>query len=182
MDAPGAFSSDTGATGASATLAGLERAGTAIAENILGLVGKSRFFADFSREDIACLAGYMEVYRAQPGDVIIREKDQGDFMMLIVEGEVDILKESHRTEPRHMTSAGPGMTVGEMSMIDGAPRFASCVATRPTTFTVLSRDKMAKIILDHPGLGSKLLVKIVTLLSHRLRQTSLRLLRMMDDL
>ena len=161
----------------------LERvgAGTAIASEIFGLVGKSQFFTEFSKEDISTLAGYMEVYRAQPGEILIREGDEGDFMVLIVDGEIDILKKSHRAEQQHMTSAGPGMTLGEMSMIDGEPRFATCMASQPTTFAVLSRDSMAKIILDHPSLGSKILVKMVTMLSLRLRQTSARMLRMMDE-
>ena len=164
-------------------LARLERvgAGTAIASEIFGLVGKSQFFTEFSKEDISTLAGYMEVYRAQPGEIIIREGDEGDFMVLIVDGEVDILKKGHRSAQQHMTSAGPGMTLGEMSMIDGEPRFATCMASQSSTFAVLTRDNMAKIILDHPSLGSKILVKMVTMLSLRLRQTSGRLLRMMED-
>ena len=164
-------------------LAKLERvgAGTAIATEIFGLVGRSQFFTEFSKEDISTLAGYMEVYRAQTGEIIIRESDEGDFMVLIVDGEVDILKKSHRAGQQHMTSAGPGMTLGEMSMIDGEPRFATCMASQPTTFALLTRDNMAKIILDHPSLGSKVLVKMVTMLSLRLRQTSGRLLRMMEE-
>lgn len=164
-------------------LAKLERvgAGTAIAGEIYGLVGKSQFFTEFSKDDISTLSGYMEVFRAQPGEIIIRESDEGDFMVLIVDGEIDILKKSHRSEQQHMTSAGPGMTLGEMSMIDGEPRFATCMASQPTTFAVLTRDNMAKIILDHPSLGSKILVKMVTMLSQRLRQTSARLLRLMEE-
>ena len=77
-------------------LAKLERvgAGTAIATEIFGIVGRSQFFTEFSKEDISTLAGYMEVYRAQPGEIIIRESDEGDFMVLIVDGEVDILKKA----------------------------------------------------------------------------------------
>ena len=66
-------------------------------------------------------------------------------------------------------------------MIDGEPRFATCMASQPTTFAVLTRDNMAKIILDYPGLGSKILVKMVTMLSSRLRQTSSRMLRLMEE-
>src|SRR5262249_36818849 len=154
--------------------------GTAIADQIYGLVGKSLFSAEFSREDVAVLAGYMSVYRAQPGEVIIREGDGGDYMLLIVEGYVDILKQGMRREQQHMTVVGPGMTLGEMSMIDGEPRFATCVATEPTVFAVLHRDEMAKIILDHPSLGSKILVKLVSMLSGRLRQTSARLLQYLE--
>jgi CRP-like cAMP-binding protein len=125
-------------------LLNLEKVGkdAAMADEVFGLVGKSQFFSEFSREDILLLA------------------DRG--------------------EQQHMTSVGPGLTLGEMSMIDGEPRFATCLATRPTVFAVLSRDNMAKIILDHPDLGSKILVKLVTMLSLRLRQTSAKLLNSME--
>jgi CRP/FNR family transcriptional regulator, cyclic AMP receptor protein len=154
--------------------------GTAITDEIFGLVGHSPFFAEFSREDISILAGYMNVFRAQPGETIIRESDGGDFMLLVIEGAVDIFKRSTRSEQQHMTNVGPGMTLGEMSMIDGEPRFATCIATETTLFAVLYRDDMAKIILDHPSLGSKILVKLVSMLSARLRQTSARLLQYME--
>src|SRR5262245_41686005 len=154
--------------------------GTALADEIYGLVGRSLFFAEFSREDVVVLAGYMDVYRVQPGDVIITEGDGGDYMLLIVEGYVDILKKGLRHEQQHMTTAGPGMTLGEMSMIDGEPRFATCIASEPTVFAVLRRDDMAKIILDHPSLGSKILVGLVSMLSARLRQTSARLLQYLE--
>lgn len=154
--------------------------GTAIAEVIFRLVGRSPFFEEFSREDISMLAGYMDVYRAQPGETIIREGEAGDYMLLVVEGAVDILKRTLRQEQQHMTTVGPGMTLGEMSMIDGEPRFATCVASEATTFAVLHRDDMAKIIVDHPALGSKILVKLVSMLSSRLRQTSAKLLQYME--
>jgi len=160
----------------------LERAGkgTAIAEEIFALVGRSPFFAELSREDISIMAGYMDVYRAQAGETLIRENDGGDFMLLLVSGAVDIFKRGMSGEQQHMTNVGPGMTLGEMSMIDGEPRFATCIATEPTSFAVLHRDDMAKIILDHPSLGSKILVKLVSMLSARLRQTSARLLQYME--
>ena len=160
----------------------LERVGkgSALANEIFGLVGRSQFFAEFSREDISVLAGYMNVYRAHPGEIIIRENDGGDFMLLLVEGAVDIFKKGMRGEQQHMTSVGPGMTLGEMSMIDGEPRFATCIPTETTVFAVLHREDMAKIILDHPSLGSKILVKLVSMLSARLRQTSARLLQYME--
>ena len=73
------------------------------------------------------------------------------------------------------------MTLGEMSMIDGEPRFATCIASQLTVFAVLTRDSMAKIILDDRSLGSKILINMVTMLSLRLRQTSARLLRVMEE-
>ena len=63
-----------------------------IADELGSLLGRAPLFSDFSRDDVKSLAEYMGVYRAQPGETIIREGDVGDFMLLIVRGEVDILK------------------------------------------------------------------------------------------
>jgi len=154
--------------------------GTVFSNEIFGLVGRSLFFAEFSREDISILAAYMDVYRVRTDQIIIREADGGDFMLLVIEGAVNILKKGMRGDQQHMTKALPGMTLGEMSMIDGEPRFATCIATEPTVFAVLHRDDMAKIILDQPSLGSKILVKLVSMLAARLRQTSAKLVQYME--
>jgi CRP/FNR family cyclic AMP-dependent transcriptional regulator len=153
--------------------------GEPYAGHIFDLVGQSPFFAEFEREDIDLLAGYMRVYRAQGGQALIREGDDGDFMLLIITGAVDIYKNNTQGERQLMTSVGPGVTLGEMSMIDGEPRFATCIATDTTIFAVLTRDSMANIIVEKPSLGAKILIKLVTLLSQRLRQTSARLLQFM---
>ena len=165
-----------------ALLGRFERIGdnATIAEELGTLLGRAPLFSDFSHEDIRTLAEYMGVYRAQPAETIIREGDVGDFMLLIIRGEVDILKRGHHREQQHMTSVGAGTTIGEMSMIDGEPRFATCRTSQATTFGVLTRDNMAKIILEQPQLGSKILVKLVTMLSARLRQTSAKLMRYME--
>jgi len=154
--------------------------GTALAQQIFDMIGHSKFFADFNRGDVQTLAGFMQVYRAEPGSMIIREGDIDDYMLLIISGKVDIVKTDKRGVIQAMTSVGPGMTLGEMSMIDGEPRFATCIAVEPTTFSVLSRDSMVRIILEEPALGAKLLIKLVTLLSQRLRQTSSTLLHYME--
>lgn len=151
--------------------------GTAFAEQIFSLIPRSQFFAEFNRADIAELAGYMRVYRAQPGQTIIREGDIGDYMLLLISGEVDVCKKNLVGEKQHLASVTPGTTLGEMSMIDGAPRFASCVALKETTFGVLSRANMGKIILENPALGAKILIRLVTMLSQRLRHTSSMLLQ-----
>lgn len=153
---------------------------TTLAPRIHDLIGSARFFDDFRLEDIEQLSAYMAAYRAPPGGIIIREGQVDDYMLLLIEGKVEIVKTDKRGQRQAMTTVGPGMTLGEMSMIDGDPRFATCIAIDTTTFAVLTRDNMVRIILERPELGAKLLIKLVTLLSHRLRQTSLTLLHYME--
>lgn len=159
----------------------LENLGTAeaFADQIFSLVGSSPFFAEFNSEDIKLLTGYMDVYRAQPGQTIIREGDAGNYMLMIIRGEVDIFKKNLMGEQQHLTSVTQGTMLGEMSMIDGEPRFATCIAVQEIIFGVLTRDNMVKIILEKPSVGAKILIKLVTLLSQRLRHTSAMLLQYM---
>ena len=119
----------------------------------------------------------MHVYRAKPQSTILQEGETGDYMLMVIDGEVDIFKTNLLGGQQYLTSVKAGATLGEMSMIDGAPRFATCIALRNTTFGVLTRDNMGRIIHERPGLGAKILIKLVTLLSQRLRQTSAQLLQ-----
>jgi CRP-like cAMP-binding protein len=160
-------------------LEGLTRLGdgAAFANTVYSLVGHSQFYADFNADDIKLLAGYMDVYRAQPGQTVIREGDIGDYMLMIIDGEIDIFKRNLRGDQQHITVVTPGMMLGEMSMIDGEPRFATCIAAKEAIFGVLTRDSMVKIILEKPSVGAKILIKLVSLLSQRLRHASAMLLQ-----
>jgi CRP-like cAMP-binding protein len=149
-------------------------------EQIFLMIGHSRFFSDFTRENIQKMTAFMQVYQAEPGELVIREGDVDDYMLFIIEGRVNIVKTDSHGERRPMTIVGPGSILGEMSMIDGEPRFASCIALESTTFSVLSRDSMVRIIMEEPALGAKILIKLVTLLSERLRDTSSSLLHYLE--
>lgn len=144
-------------------------------EQVSALLKQSPMFADFSGEEVALLAGYMKVYRVQPGLVFIKEGDVGDYMMLVIDGQVDVYKEDSNHVKKMIATVGPGKTLGEMSMIDGEPRFATCVAVGVTTFAALRRENFDLILSEHSSLGAKILTKMVALLSQRLRQVSSRL-------
>ena len=162
-------------------LAHLEFLGDAVqfAGQMHALIPNSALLENFSPGEVQLLANFMDVYRAAPGAEIIREGDGGDFMLMVLEGRVEVLKRDRWNTPQVLASVDAGRTLGEMSMIDGEPRFATCIAVEPTTFAVLSREAMVRIILEAPSLGAKLLIKLVTLLSQRLRQTSSTLLHYM---
>jgi CRP-like cAMP-binding protein len=165
-----------------ARLAQLESVGDAaqFAARIHGLITFSPLFENFNLTEVGLLADFMQVYRSEPGVEIIREGETGDFMVFLIEGRIEVFKQDRWNAPRLIALIGPGESFGEMSMIDGEPRFASCVAAEPSLLAVLSRDSLARIILDQPTLGAKILMELVLMLSQRLRQTSSRLMDYMD--
>jgi len=165
-----------------ARLAQLESLGDAVpfAGRIHGLIKFSPLFENFNLVEVSLLSQFMQVYRTEPGAEIIREGETGDFMVFIIEGSIEVFKEDRSHAPRLIALIAPGQSFGEMSMIDGEPRFASCVSAEDCVIAVLSRDSLARIILEQPTLGAKILMELVLMLSQRLRQTSSKLLDYMD--
>ena len=139
-----------------------------------------QLFEDFEPEELGDLARYMRCYRAPAGTEVIREGDEGDFMLLVLDGGLEIVKKDVRGLPQVMGSAGPGKTLGEMSLIDGAPRFASCVAVEAVEFAVLDRESLSRIIAEEPKVGVKLLMELLMLLNQRLRNVSKQLMECVE--
>src|SRR5207253_2845236 len=137
-------------------------------------------FEDFERAEVRLLSHFMQVYRVPAGTEIIHEGDAGDFMLLIIDGEIDIFKNDKDGMRKRIAVVGAGKTLGEMSMIDGAPRFSTCIALTEVTFSMLTRDSLTHIIAQQPMLGAKILMELVVMLSQRLRQTSEKLVNFLE--
>lgn len=153
---------------------------TQFVDRIMTIVDHIALFEDFEREDIDLLAGYMPCYRAPAGAQIITEGEEGDFLVLLISGLVEILKRDAHGRAKTVGTAPAGKTLGEMSMIDGEPRAASCVAVDDTVFAVLDRDSLTRVVTDEPGIGIKVLIELVQLLSQRLRQATAQLADQID--
>jgi len=121
------------------------------------------------------------VYSAGEGLEVIREGDGGDFMLMVLEGRIEVYKRDRWNTPQLLAAVEAGRTLGEMSMIDGEARFASCIAAVPTLIAVLDRERLARIIVEQPLLGAKVLMELVLMLTQRLRHTSERLLGLLDE-
>ena len=136
---------------------------------------------DLSDAEADALGALMPLVRAQPGQVMIREGDVGDWMLLILSGTVDVTKKSEHDETSRLAVIKEGAAVGEMSMLDSAPRYASCTAIEEVQAGVLTRATIAHLIQENPKVGAKLLVKLTQLLAQRLRNTSNQLVKLIQS-
>jgi CRP/FNR family transcriptional regulator, cyclic AMP receptor protein len=167
------------------------------------LLEHSPLLEDFTPEEADVLAASMLLVRAQPGQVLIREGDAGDWMMLILKGTVDVTKhielraddaadgqpgtvpdvagvvKMESTESR-VAVLQRGAAIGEMSMLDSGLRYTTCTAIEPVEAGVLGSHAIGLLIRDHPGVGAKLLVKITQLMAQRLRNVSNQLVKLLQ--
>lgn len=145
-------------------------------DEILGIIDHILLFEDLRPAEVSRLCAKMECYCAKRGDVIMKENDDGDFLVIILTGEVAVVKQGGSGGDKQLAVVGPGASLGEMSLINGKPRFATCIALEPTDIAVLTRDTIYDILVLHPSLGNKVLLILLQITSQRLRETSDRLL------
>lgn len=152
------------------------------------LMQQSALLRDFSPAEAELLGASMLRVKAQPGQLLIAEGEVSDWMMILLQGTVDVGKrkigaETDTQEPGDITRLAvlkEGAVIGEMSMLDGEPRYASCWALSEVEAAVLTRGAVGRLISSHPAVGAKLLVKLTQLLAQRLRNTSSQLVKVLQ--
>jgi CRP/FNR family transcriptional regulator, cyclic AMP receptor protein len=154
---------------------------TPFVERINEIIERISLFEDFEPAEISVLASYMTCYQAPMGIEVIREGEIGDFMLLVLNGTLEVVKKDSNGLPTRIGTAGPGKTLGEMSVIDGEPRFGSCVSLTDVQFGVLDREQLTRLIADEPKVGIKLLMQFLLSLNQRLRQVSGQLMVLMEQ-
>ena len=153
------------------------------------LLAQSPLLRDFTPAEAELLGGYMLRVGGQPGQLMIAEGEASDWLMILMRGTVDIGKRkvgapADHQEPGDSTRLAvlrEGAVIGEMSMLDGEPRYASCRALSDVEAAVLTRPAVARLISEHPALGAKLLVKLTQQLAQRLRNTSNQLVKILRN-
>jgi CRP/FNR family transcriptional regulator, cyclic AMP receptor protein len=131
-----------------------------------------------TKEEAFTVVSYMTPRKIPEGTTFITEGDDSDtgYMMLLLEGEVTVenIVVSRRT-PVTVTVLGPGSLIGEMGLVDGQARLASCTASTDSRCAVLTRVALEKLGQDDPQTATKLMSAVALRIAERLRDTSEKL-------
>jgi CRP-like cAMP-binding protein len=131
-----------------------------------------------SEAEALTVVGFMQPQRFAEGTTIIRqgETTDTDFMALVVEGEITVeALTARRVNPCTVTVLGPGSLIGEMALVDGAARSASCTASTNVHCAVLTREALETLITEQPTTAAKLMTAVAQRLAERLRESGNKL-------
>lgn len=145
---------------------------SALLDEISDMLIECPLFNQLQAEDIRLLARHFSILNMNKGAVIFKEGDDGTFMCIVHEGRVSIVKANQDDEPVVMASEGPGRALGEMAVLDGERRSATCVAETDCIFLTLSKEAMDKMLEEQPRVGAKVLRALAISLSRRMRWTA----------
>lgn len=133
---------------------------------------------DLTLADAMKVVGYMRPKVLRAGTVFIREGEtrRNDYLLLVLEGDITVESElTGHNESMVVNVIGPGHILGEMGLLDGAPRSATCTATTDVVVALLSRTALMRLMRDEPRVGSRLLLALSTRMAQRLRETTRKL-------
>lgn len=144
-------------------------------KELADMLDDTKWAAHFNRDEIEMIASHMNVVLYNAGDVIFQEGDDEHYMAFIIDGEVEIRKQSSDETEKIIVTLSRRTHFGEMAFIDDQTRSATAVAKKGVTLLVLTRDNFDCLCDFQPTLGIKILKLIARLISDRLRMTTGRL-------
>jgi CRP-like cAMP-binding protein len=125
-----------------------------------------------SLADANCVAQHMRLVNFAKGMALIRQGDdqRADYLLLLLEGDVLVdTTADGATDAVAIAVVGPGSIIGEMALLDGGQRSASCIAMSPVQAAGLSRQGLERLIELHPQVAAKLMVELASRIADRLR-------------
>jgi len=124
-------------------------------------------------EQIAYLDEILDIRHYRNGDQIIGQGDTTTDMYFLSAGAVSVVMNvtgSQRTV--RLSGLRPGVTFGEMGMINETARSTSVIADQDVSCFVLSRDAFHRLVDERSDIVTVLLMNMMQEMSNRLRITS----------
>ena len=125
--------------------------------------------------ELTIIARHMNYFELEPGELLFREGDKGDSVCFVVNGALDVYKESAGGGDVVIATIPRRRSIGEMAIIDNTPRSATVKARTDTALVALTQKGFEQVLEEHPKIGIAILKGLSRLLSMNLRKTSSRL-------
>ncbi len=113
-------------------------------------------FAELPDADLEALCGRAATRALAPGEWLMREGEQGDSLYVVLEGQLEILKQAGDRDVA-LAVRGPGDFLGEMALLEQAPRSASVRAVEAGRVLTIGRDAFQQLLGANPSMALVLL-------------------------
>jgi len=123
-------------------------------------LGRCRLFSGMSPASLRTITRTLRARRFRRGEVLFHEGDPGDALFVVVSGAVKVVVPSEEGEEAILATLRRGDFLGELALLDGAPRSASAIALEPTEVLTLPRDQFRALVAGEPAIRDALLTAV----------------------
>lgn len=107
-------------------------------------------FSDLPQQRVGRIEAQLQTVTADAGEVIVRQGGPADKFFIVVDGDVELLREDGGSE-RKLGSFGPGQFFGETAIMRDSPRSATVRAVVPTKLLALERESFRGLVAGALG-------------------------------
>jgi sulfate permease, SulP family len=150
---------------------------------IASTVGDDAVKEAFALDDLDLFRGLSETARAtvhamlEPrhytkGEVVIAEGAEGSELFLVVRGSASVHLRHHDGGATRLVSFSAGTVLGEVALLDHAPRSATVLADDELVCFVLTETAFEQLKAHHPAIAMHLVINLAREVSSRLRRAT----------
>ena len=127
-----------------------------------------------SAEDYRLIEPIVRPLVFEKGEVIIREGAEAKLFFVVARGtvSVQIRVQGQNGRKKRVASIGPGLSFGEMALLDGGKRSADIVADEKVICYGLAVDQLVELAAEHPNIMITILRNLTRDFSERLRHAN----------
>jgi CRP-like cAMP-binding protein len=124
--------------------------------------------ANFGANELQLLSSYGDSRSYQADEIVIRQGEDNDILFLVLKGKLEVIQDDMNSKPVAVLEAGD--SIGEVSVFDPGPASATVRAGTEAEVWLITRDSMDRLHAANPKVAYRLLSRIATCLSKRLRE------------
>jgi CRP/FNR family transcriptional regulator, cyclic AMP receptor protein len=109
-------------------------------------------FSGLSKEQLRQIGSLMTRLDVGAGKVLARQGDVGREFVILLEGEVEIVRDG-----KVVATRGAGDYVGEIALLDNRPRTATVTAKTDVVAEVLNRAEFSSLLATSPELSNEVM-------------------------
>ena len=122
-------------------------------------------------DEASSVVALMRVVHYGAGATLFKAGDENSgYMLLVLEGNIAVDTGSAGTgQSAEISTLGPSALIGELALLDGSPRSATCTAVTNVVAAGFPAAGLQRLLETHPLVAAKLAIYIAQTASERLR-------------
>ena len=143
-----------------------------LSEKLL-LLKKIDMFSDLTAAELAAIAAVTKELEYPEDRIVIKQGDIGETVFLILNGQVEVIKELAEGEELFLDKIESGDSFGEMALLENESRSATVRTSKASRFLILHQQEFNETVLEYPRIA----LKICKVLSSRIRHLHKKILK-----
>ncbi|HBK80572.1 MAG TPA: hypothetical protein DDZ83_13035 [Nitrospinae bacterium] len=127
-------------------------------------------FESMLPEQLKILTNISEEMTFQDGDILFNEGDPADYLYVIVDGEIEIMKNHGALGEVRLAVLKEKASFGEMTLFGSEGRSATAIASGDSTFLAMRKEHLLLLIQENPAISTAIVFQLANMIRNNNKQ------------